>query len=134
MSDVDVFDTEIDMEPLRKLMWDWWVVQFTISRNPSEDKFKEDLRHLEFRIVDYVEQAAWKRDHSETEEERAARKARYVERRVAHQKENVDERVPDCFGEWGLAPGRCAYMGGCKSLNECRNDVIRKRKEAEDAD
>ena len=90
MSDPDVFDTGIDMEPLKNMIWTWCGLQFAISRCSSPDKLIEDSRRLEFHIVDYVERAVWSRDHTETEEELAARKARDAERRITHQKEAED--------------------------------------------
>ncbi len=77
MSDKDIFDTGIDMEPLKKMMWDWCVLEFSISRKPSEsiDKYKEDSRRLEFQIVDYVLQADWQRQNDEADEFAEKRRA-----------------------------------------------------------
>lgn len=72
MSDPDVFDTGIDMEPLKNMIWTWCGLQFAISRCSSPDKLIEDSRRLEFHIVDYVRQACWNVLMTGTEEQRDA--------------------------------------------------------------
>ena len=82
MSD-DIFDTGIDMEPLRAMMRDWHLHEMAHYANGPFGDRNKDLRRLEFQIVEYVRQADWNRQMAEADE--------FAEkRRVAKENESAD--------------------------------------------